>query len=63
MNRPQTGCVPMYPRLGTGEPWETQYLESCGLPFVVYQFSAKGKNGYKQAQGVTWDVDLCPMWP
>ena len=44
-NLPRIGYVPVYPHLGMGEPWVTQYGACCGLPFFVYYFSAKGKNG------------------
>ena len=43
-NPPGIGHVPMYLRLGMGDPWVAQYGVCCCLPFFVYQFSAEGKN-------------------
>ena len=42
---PQTGCIPLCPLLGMGEPRVTQYGVCCLLPVFRYYFSAKGKNG------------------
>ena len=54
------GCVPMYPRFGMGDPWVTQYVVCCCLPFFVYHFSAEKKNGYRQPQAAAKQPPLCP---